>query len=107
MRLYYLVGDRTAALRQYERCAEILRRELAVEPAASTIALYQQIRQGRLTRPVSSSQLLGRLQQIQALLGDVEHQLQGEIQALEQTRQEYGVPRDFAPRPGQGAAPPP
>jgi len=32
MRLYYLSGDRTAALRQYERCVGALRRELAVTP---------------------------------------------------------------------------
>ncbi|NIN69138.1 MAG: hypothetical protein GTO63_31510, partial [Anaerolineae bacterium] len=29
MRLYYLAGDRTAALRQYDSCVEALRRELA------------------------------------------------------------------------------
>jgi DNA-binding SARP family transcriptional activator len=107
MRLHYLAGDRTAALRQYERCAEILRLELAVEPAASTVALHQQIRQGRLARPVSSSQLLSRLQHIQILLGDVQHQLQGEIQALQQTRQEYEVPLGAVPRPARGGAPSP
>src|ERR1044072_613328 len=32
MRLYYLSGDRTAALRQYKRCVMALRRELHVSP---------------------------------------------------------------------------
>ena len=48
MLLYYLVGDRTAALRQYQRCAEILERELGVKPTRSTVALWEQIRQDRL-----------------------------------------------------------
>src|SRR5438876_1093845 len=33
MRLYHLNGDRTAALRQYERCAATLKKELGVLPA--------------------------------------------------------------------------
>jgi DNA-binding SARP family transcriptional activator len=48
MRLHFLAGDRTAALRQYERCQEVLRSELAAEPSRSTCALYQQILNDRL-----------------------------------------------------------
>ena len=48
MRLYYLSGDRTAALRQFDRCVEALREELDVRPAKRTDALYQQIRADRL-----------------------------------------------------------
>src|SRR5215213_9083158 len=44
MRLYYLAGDRTAALRQYEHCADALNEELGVKPAKRTVALYEQIR---------------------------------------------------------------
>lgn len=36
MRLQARIGDRAAALRTYERCAEILRRELGVEPGPAT-----------------------------------------------------------------------
>jgi DNA-binding SARP family transcriptional activator len=43
MRLYYLAGDRTAALRQYQRCIQALQEELDVQPAAQTTALYQQV----------------------------------------------------------------
>jgi DNA-binding SARP family transcriptional activator len=43
MRLYYLAGDRTSALRQYERCASALKEELGVTPAKWTMALREQI----------------------------------------------------------------
>jgi DNA-binding SARP family transcriptional activator len=48
MRLYYLAGDRTAALRQYERCVSALHDELDVAPARTTVALYDEIRADRL-----------------------------------------------------------
>ena len=44
MRLYYLAGDRTGALRQYERCAAALRQELDVEPSRRTSELERRIR---------------------------------------------------------------
>ncbi|MEZ4656714.1 MAG: BTAD domain-containing putative transcriptional regulator [Caldilineaceae bacterium] len=43
MRLYYLTGNRTAALRQYQACVEALDEELGVGPAQSTQRLYTQI----------------------------------------------------------------
>jgi DNA-binding SARP family transcriptional activator len=46
MRLYYIAGDRTSALRQFQRCAVALREELDVEPSARTVALCEQIRAG-------------------------------------------------------------
>ena len=48
MRLHYLSGDRTAALRQYNRCTTALREELGVKPAKRTIALYKQIESDQL-----------------------------------------------------------
>jgi len=48
MRLHYLAGDRTSALRQYQKCAAILQEELDVEPAESTHLLYEMIRKGKL-----------------------------------------------------------
>jgi DNA-binding SARP family transcriptional activator len=51
MRLYALAGDRTAALRQYEHCAALLEKELAVAPAEGTRDLYEQIRSGRKDAP--------------------------------------------------------
>lgn len=41
--LYAAVGDRSAALLQYERCAIVLERELGVSPLPETRAVYQAI----------------------------------------------------------------
>jgi DNA-binding SARP family transcriptional activator len=51
MRLHYLASNRTAALRQYERCVAALREELDVGPSERTVALYEQIRSDRLVSP--------------------------------------------------------
>ncbi len=44
IRLYYLAGDRTAALRQFEQCVQVLAKELDVEPSQRTLALFKQVR---------------------------------------------------------------
>jgi DNA-binding SARP family transcriptional activator len=103
MRLYYLLDDRTAALRQYERCVAALAEELDVRPARQTVALHDQIRADQLVPPAhapverrpqppehavpSSSlpDLLGRLKQLQGVLNDAQRQVQQGIQAVEQT----------------------
>jgi DNA-binding SARP family transcriptional activator len=46
MEIYAAAGDRSAALRQYERCIEVLERELGVEPLPETEAAYQAILAG-------------------------------------------------------------
>jgi DNA-binding SARP family transcriptional activator len=51
MRLHYRAGDRTTALRQYERCAVALDRELGLAPSAGTVVLRDQIRADRLDDP--------------------------------------------------------
>lgn len=48
MRLFLLAGQRALALRQYERCREILRRELSIVPMPETHALYQEIAAGAI-----------------------------------------------------------
>ena len=53
MRLYYLAGNRSEALRQYERCTEALDSELSVQPADLTINLYRQIKADCLDQPLS------------------------------------------------------
>jgi hypothetical protein len=87
MRLQYLAGNRTAALRQYERCRLALDEELGVKPAKFTLALYEQIRDDHveaLTTPptnISSAlepsaapaqEFLARLNQVSELLGQVQ-----------------------------------
>jgi DNA-binding SARP family transcriptional activator len=48
MRIKYLSGDRTSALRQYRQCVRALEEELGVEPAVATTQVYEQIRADRL-----------------------------------------------------------
>ena len=43
MRLYLQSGDTTNALQQYDACAKLLKRELAIEPDAETKALYNEV----------------------------------------------------------------
>ncbi len=50
MRLLARNGQRPAALAQYETCRRVLDEELAVEPSTETVALYEQIRAGELSR---------------------------------------------------------
>lgn len=44
MRCYSRLGQRNMALRQYEICMQVLRRELDVSPEKETVALYERIR---------------------------------------------------------------
>jgi DNA-binding SARP family transcriptional activator/predicted ATPase len=52
IQLLALSGRRTEALIQYETCCRLLVEELGVPPAENTVALYDQIRSGRLSAPV-------------------------------------------------------
>jgi DNA-binding SARP family transcriptional activator len=79
MTFQYLSGDRTGALRQFERCAAALKEELGVRPDKRTAALYNKIRadQGETSAPAASgsaslADVLGHLQQIQAILADLQ-----------------------------------
>jgi DNA-binding SARP family transcriptional activator len=47
MRLHLASGDRTGALRQYDRCVLALREELHAPPGVETVALMREIRSGR------------------------------------------------------------
>jgi DNA-binding SARP family transcriptional activator len=55
MRLHAVLGQRGAALRQYQACADVLRRELGVEPDAATQRLYREILQQAEAAPSSAS----------------------------------------------------
>jgi DNA-binding SARP family transcriptional activator len=50
MRLLALNGQRSAALAQYDTCYHVLTTEFDVEPAPETVALYEQIRDGSLSK---------------------------------------------------------
>lgn len=44
MRAYYELGDRTGAIRQFNRCREVLRDDLDVEPSHEAVKLFELIR---------------------------------------------------------------
>lgn len=95
MRLKFISGDRTAALRQYERCAMALEQELGVRPAKETQVLNEKIRADRLdlftsseeagTRELPSIQpdALGQLKRILKSFIDLQSQAQQNIELLE------------------------
>ena len=99
MRLYYLTGNRTAALRQYVRCANLLREELNVGPSTRTQALYQQICSDTLVDPGMALsqgdgknsegvapaliQTLYHLKQLQGTLAEADCQVQRIAQSVE------------------------
>ena len=53
MRLYAQSGQQAAALRQYEKCAELLAKELGVEPEAETVTLYETIQARQYPKPAA------------------------------------------------------
>ncbi len=94
MRLYYLLGDRAEALRQYERCAAALEEELGISPSKNTQALYRQIQADQLDEPSLSNikfdtppevpapqllEILGRLAKVQRSLSELQHQVEQSI----------------------------
>jgi DNA-binding SARP family transcriptional activator/pimeloyl-ACP methyl ester carboxylesterase len=50
MRLYALSGQKAAALRQYERCANVLEREMGLQPDPQTLETREAIRRGKLAQ---------------------------------------------------------
>ncbi len=105
MRMYYLSGDRTEALRQYERCVAALKEELGVAPSRKTWALYEQIRVEQFSQPdgggaeyvqrnvaagspqpsgSSLAELFGSLREFQDTLLKIQAQLQVQLEELEQ-----------------------
>jgi DNA-binding SARP family transcriptional activator len=95
MRLHYLAGDRTGALRHYHRCARILQEELGVMPSKQTQDLCRQIEADQLpeqvippytppSSPSSSSlpEILGRLLQLKRTLHRAEKQVEQEIEMV-------------------------
>jgi len=60
--LYAAIGDRTAALRQFERCALALERELGVSPLPETRAVFELVLNGAAVLPDQSPN--GRLRNV-------------------------------------------
>jgi DNA-binding SARP family transcriptional activator len=103
MRLRYLAGDRTGAMRQYERCAALLHQELGVKPARRTADLYEQIRADQMEHLLPSApapvvapvpaasqmaNLLAQCKQLLLTLRGFEYELQQEVEKIEQQLKE-------------------
>jgi DNA-binding SARP family transcriptional activator len=101
MRLHYLSGDRTAALRQYLRCEQALKEELGVDPARRTQELYEIFKADDVldTHPnlevspdknKETSQLnphlpsvMDQLKELQWILASTQQRVQSDIEAIE------------------------
>jgi DNA-binding SARP family transcriptional activator len=95
MRLYFLTGNRTQALRQYKRCEMALREELGVEPSEATKQLYEQIRldnfyyqtlaeektvaKTKVKAAPALAEMLERVKEVTEALSRLEHRIQEEI----------------------------
>lgn len=93
MRLYYRAGDRTTALRQYDRCAAAVAEQFNVKPSRETLSLYEQVRTDllddgwheRIAAPVAEpddEQLVrqqARLDQLQVSLSALQRQVQQQV----------------------------
>lgn len=66
MQAYVMNGQRNAALAHYDKCRDILQRELGVEPEAETARLYERIKSAqKLTNlPNETAPLIGREQEM-------------------------------------------
>lgn len=56
MRALACVGQRSAALAQYEACCHVLKQELGIEPSRETTVLYERIRDGEFDRVAQEHQ---------------------------------------------------
>jgi DNA-binding SARP family transcriptional activator len=95
MYLRYMAGDRTGALRQYERCVTALKEELGVKPDRRTRSLYEKIRADQFSqneptenRELSASipslnDLLTRLKELREVLAAAQQRVQRDIKAVE------------------------
>lgn len=97
MVLHALLGNRTGALRQYDRCVAALADELDVLPARSTQSLRDRVRSGaEISATVSAGEpemseavrdgtaaAIARLSRIQRAIGELQALLQSELYGLD------------------------
>jgi DNA-binding SARP family transcriptional activator len=91
MHLQYKAGDRTGALRQYERCVVALEEELGVKPERRTRELYELIRNDHAPAAVGAGmqtavmpEVLSRLKRLQLVLAAVQRRVQRDVEAVEE-----------------------
>ncbi len=93
MRLHYLSGNRSEALRQFRRCAAALREELDVAPARQTRLLYERLltddgldAAGPLATadplPLTAEAAARQLEQLAELLSQMQQRVRQQLEAL-------------------------
>ena len=97
MRLYYQAGERSAALRQYERCAAAMAKQFNVDPSHETVALFRQVRGDQLETPAREAAVTTRsgaehgdllvplqasLNHLQAALTGLQRQVQQQVEQV-------------------------
>lgn len=98
MRLRYLAGDRTGALRQYDRCLKALNQELNVKPSWRTKEIYKQIIDDNLTGSTISSHsssiggLLPYLTHLHTTLEEAQRRVQDDIELIKMVLDERRLP---------------
>jgi DNA-binding SARP family transcriptional activator len=94
MRLRYLSGDRTGAIRQYESCSRALHEDLDIEASDATVRLYEQIRTDRLSAdPAATSglpatapyEMISHLRTALNHLAEAQERVRKEISLLEES----------------------
>ena len=98
MKMKYLLGDRVSAIRQYRKCRDALRDELAVHPGQDMQEIYKQIKMGKevfFTSPIQpvpqrksfdSTEIRQSLNKVVRMVSDQEQlhlQIMREIQSIE------------------------
>ena len=89
MRLAYKAGDRTSALRQYERCVQALKEELGVGPGRLTVALHRRILNdateiGEILEPKQPNvATMSRLDQLREILTQLHDHVSEDLDALD------------------------
>lgn len=89
IRLHYLSGNRSEALRQYHRCVLALREELAVAPARQTDQLYERVLADLSLdpappppRPPAAADPIRQLEQLYQALCQMQCRIQQELEVI-------------------------
>jgi DNA-binding SARP family transcriptional activator len=95
IRLHYLSGNRSEALRQYRRCLQALQEELGVGPARSTVRLYEQVlAEANLDAPglpaalpprpdaLGQDKAIRQLESLHQLLSQMQQRIQQELDSV-------------------------
>lgn len=100
MRLHYLAGDRTSAVRQHQRCVASLEHELGVSPSERTQALHRRIMAGSPVEPgeaspaptpgPSGSGPFSRLSQLRKILVQVQGHVRQDLETIERALGDSG-----------------